>query len=829
MTIKKKKKTDPPDRSKTDISLDDIRDMLYQALEQKGNDIYLNQVYGSYMIYEQDGKYFRLPYSILEGEVQLGSEPVEVERVWVEAKAQQAELDDGLNMLMRLGQAQNQEGTAWDVTVCAPGFTKNGWYLPEDVLRQSAGLFNNTDVNIYEIPDKGATHVDHSLFDVKSLLVKNKAGWLEGARYVAGEGIKATLHFLDSFQWMGRNLLDAMNKGATVYGLSWDAGVKATKETISNRLVMKLLEFLAVDSVDIVTRPAAGGAFNRAIASMAHKQREDIMDREQLLTLIGEKRPDLLKGKDLEKVTDEQVVEFARMAMEPTVTPPGGDNGTGGGNDDPPESDNTHVTRDELARFRCEMDLDKALDKSDLPDAAQDRIRAVFSETVEGAERVRIFTGEQLEKAIADEKDYLAKMTSKPEGDGVPASHIVMGLGTLERAQMAVDRMFGLTKEDVEAMARMETLENQPFFMERTGAAEFHVRSAQDVADYDQVPSFRDIREMYSFFTGDKEVTGFFNRKNLPPDLRSRMDITSSTFTYVLGNTMGRRLVKAYREADYLERLLISVKKKVKDFRTQEAVLVGGFPDLADVDPEAADYAEISAVTDEESTYSLGQKGNLLTISRKTIINDDLTIVMRLVNAIGRAARRTHGQYVWDMYIDNDNCTDGTAVFTGGHANLGATALSHTTALVAWKALAGMTEKDSSKYLGLLDGADVVVNLVGPTAIKELIGRIEKEEFYYSSNDLTNKLPNSLYGQIKGHTLSLLNADANDWFMILPAEIVELIEMGYLNGREEPEMFVADSPQSEQIFVADKIRHKIRHEYAGTPVDYRGAYKAVVT
>jgi hypothetical protein len=640
---------------------------------------------------------------------------------------------------------------------------------------------------------------------------------------------------------MERNLLDAMNKGATVYGLSWDAGVKATKETISNRLVMKLLDFLAVDSVDIVTRPAAGGAFNRAIASMAHKQREDIMNREQLLKLIGEKRPDLLEGKDLEKVTDEQLVEFARMAMEPTAIPPGDGGGAGlrpgrtygpegGGNgDEPPRPDDTHATKDELARFRCEMDLDKVLGKSDLPDAAQDRIRAVFTETVDGVEQVRIFTGEQIEKAIAAEKDYLAKMTTQPSGDGVPASHIVVGMGTLERAQMAVDRMFGLTKEDVEGFARMETLERQPFFMERIGAAGFHVRSAQDVQDYDDVPSFRSLREMYSFFTGDTEVTGFFNRKNLPPDLRSRMDITSSTFTYVLGNTMGRRLVKAYREADYLEALLISVKKNVKDFRSQEAVLVGGFPDLATVDPETADYEEIAAVTDEESTYTLGQKGNILTITRKTIINDDLTIVIRLVNAIGRAARRTHGQYVWDKYIDNDNCTDGTAVFTSGHGNLGATALNHATALVAWKALANMTEKDSSKYLGLLDGADVVANLIGPTAIKELIGRIEKEEFYYSTNDLTDKLPNSLYGQVKGHTLSLLNADANDWLMLLPPEIVELVEMGYLNGREEPEMFVADSPQSEQVFVADKVRHKIRHEYAGVPVDYRGSYKAEVT
>jgi hypothetical protein len=64
--------------------------------------------------------------------------------------------------------------------------------------------------------------------------------------------------------------------------------------------------------------------------------------------------------------------------------------------------------------------------------------------------------------------------------------------------------------------------------------------------------------------------------------------------------------------------------------------------------------------------------------------------------------------------------------------------------------------------------------------------------------------------------------------MPLPPEVADMIEMGYLNGREEPELFVADTPQSEQVFVADKIRHKIRHEYAGAAIDYRTGYGAIV-
>ena len=170
-----------------------------------------------------------------------------------------------------------------------------------------------------------------------------------------------------------------------------------------------------------------------------------------------------------------------------------------------------------------------------------------------------------------------------------------MGIGTIERAQMAVDRMFNLTGEDMLAMSRMERLDHQPFFDDPI------LRSKQDLEGFDDVPTFSGLREMYDFFTGDHEVTGRFNRKNLPPDMRSSMDITSATFSYILGNTMGRRLVKDYREINYQEALLISTRKPAKDFRQQEAVNVGYFGDLDTVDPETADYEEIAAVTDEES------------------------------------------------------------------------------------------------------------------------------------------------------------------------------------------------------------------------------------
>jgi len=808
----KKDKNKKEDRARMDVSLDDVRDMIWEALRDrfgKDEEAWVNQVYGSYIIYQHDGKYFRLPYSILEGDVQLGNEPIEVERVWVETRSAQSEGDDMLTDSIRLVQSKDPEGSVWDVTICEPGFTKNGWYHPDDVLRECAGLFEGADVNIYELPSGGADHVMDGVYPIKSLLTKNKAAWIDNVRHVAGVGVKGVLHFLDSFKWLGKNLLKAKDEGQEAYGLSYDAPARSKQSVIDGKRVMELVKLLAVDSVDIVTRPAAGGKFNRAVAGMpATKKEDDFMDKKTLWEMIEGARPKLLEGKEFETIPDDELEGLARMAMTPKEPkePEDGDAPNNPGSDE-------GATKDDITLLRCEMSLKDTLGDSDLPDVSKDRIRATFSE--------KVFKQEDLDTAIAAEKDYLASLT--PEGgeddDLIPGGRVQMGLNSAQKVEMAIDRTFGLSQDEMKEFADMERLDHQRVFMS--------IGSPNDFDDYSSVQPFRSLGEMYAMLTGDPEVTGVFNPRNIPKELRAAMAITSSTFTYLLGNTMGRRLIKAYKRPNYNEQLLISTKKPVKDFRQQEAVKIGGFNKLEDVDPETGEYQEIAAITDEEATYTVTTRGNILTITRKTIKNDDLTVVQRFIDALGVAAAWTHADFVWSFIVDNSTCADGTALFTSDHGNLGAAALTIATANTALVALAKMTEKDSSRRLGLLDDENVTAYLAHPPDLRAKAVEIATHDWYYASNDLTTKTANPCKGKVKPVQCSLLT-DATDWAMFLPGSEVDMIEMGYMDGRENPEMFLADSPQSEAVFVADNIRYKLRHEYSGTPVDYVGAYKAEV-
>lgn len=802
-----------------EISLDMVREMLWQAMHDKGENYYISEVFPQYLIYSDDdaSKYFKVSWSILDGKVTLGTEVTEVEKEWVEARAAGAEHDEIATVAVQLEAAQNPEGSAWDVTIVIPGTAKSGyldddgnlvpWHFSEDLLRASEDAFEGVDINLYELPEQGATHIPAGVENIKPYLVKNKVGVLDQVKYVAGRGLTGIVHFIDSAKWLGQNLLEAMKQGKKIYGLSLDASMRAKVGEVGGAKVLDATQFIAVDSVDIVSRPAAGGEFKRAVASTPAHTEEDPM-RDKLIKQLQDIRPDLLEGKDVAKLPDEEILALAQMAMAPPAKKPG-DTKDGDGAAQPAGN---VVTKDEFAIFKADMELRSTLADPDLglPDAAKERIRATFDG--------KVFARADLDAAIGAEKDYLASLQQKDDG-GIPGSRVHVGIGTVEKAQLAVDKMFGLTKDELTGYAQMERLDGKPFFDD--------IRCRQDVSDYESVPRFTSLREMYAFFTGDPEVSGRFNRKALPPELRASADITSATFTYVLGNTLGRRLVKQFNAVDYGEDILISTRKSVKDFRQQEAVVVGGFGKLDTVDPESADYQEIGAVTDEESTYTIGQKGNILSITRKTIINDDISIIIRLINNLGIAARWTHADYVWGKFVDNANCSDGTAWFTSGHSNLGSTALGHSTALVAYTALAKMTEKDSSRRLGLLSGG-LKPYLVGPIDLMSTMQQIESEDFYYSTNDLTDKVPNPLKGKVTAKVIDLLT-DTNDWGMIMPSQIVDIVEMGYLNGRQEPELFVADMPQSEQVFVADKIRHKIRHEYAGAVVQYQSAYKAEVT
>jgi phage major head subunit gpT-like protein len=67
-------------------------------------------------------------------------------------------------------------------------------------------------------------------------------------------------------------------------------------------------------------------------------------------------------------------------------------------------------------------------------------------------------------------------------------------------------------------------------------------------------------------------------------------------------------------------------------------------------------------------------------------------------------------------------------------------------------------------------------------------------------------------------------SDQNDWYVVATRTMVPTIEVGFYNGRQDPELFTQSDPTVGSMFDADKVTYKIRHIY-GAVLDHRGFYR----
>jgi len=70
--------------------------------------------------------------------------------------------------------------------------------------------------------------------------------------------------------------------------------------------------------------------------------------------------------------------------------------------------------------------------------------------------------------------------------------------------------------------------------------------------------------------------------------------------------------------------------------------------------------------------------------------------------------------------------------------------------------------------------------------------------------------------------------DVTDWAISADMNDIPGIEIGFVNGQQEPELFVQDMPNVGSMFTNDQVTYKIRHVYGGAVKEFRGWFKEVV-
>lgn len=635
----------------------------------------------------------------------------------------------------------------YSVRVIRSGASGNNNYYPDTVLREALPLFDGARVFVKADEE----HIQGKGKDVRNLIGRlSEPRFVEGKTTDTGE-VLAVLSLIEPEGTIGVKLREAATRGMlSLFGLSIDARGEAKKITRGGNKFVEATKVTRVASVDLIVEPGAGGGIISFIEAQEERQ---VMNRDELIALIEAKRPDLLRGKNAEELSEAQLKAIFTEAMSaPAAT--------------------TGVTREELLSTTALVEARgyarATINASKLPDAAKTKLLDRFKTETK-------FVEADVDGAIKAEAEYLANFTESGK---------VTDLGTGRFVEAGESR-----PEKIAAML-------DAFF-------------DKESKDHKHAGSFR---ECYIEMTGDKNVTGL--RANC--DERTlRESLGSADFDDVLGSAITRRMVADYRRPSQYEAWRrIATVTRVNDFRTQERTRFGGYGDLPIVEQKDP-YGALASPTDEKSTYAVKKRGGTEDVTLEMIKNDDVGAIQRIPIALSRSAKRTLGKFVFDFIRTNPTVYDSVALFHATHGNLGSAALDRAALAAGRVAMLKQAEKDSADPLGIgprtlmvaADGEEGAVNLFRQTT--------ENEKTFIQSLVL-DIIPVWYW------------TDANDWALAADPLDIPGIEIGFLDGNEEPELFVQDDPRGGSMFSHDKLTWKIRHVYGGNVTDFRAFYKAVV-
>jgi hypothetical protein len=224
-------------------------------------------------------------------------------------------------------------------------------------------------------------------------------------------------------------------------------------------------------------------------------------------------------------------------------------------------------------------------------------------------------------------------------------------------------------------------------------------------------------------------------------------------------------------------------------------------------------------LTDSAATYVPQKRGNLVTVSREVIINDDLMAVKQIPTKLAVAAAYTLAEFVYGFLSGNPTIYDGSALFTTGapHSNLGSGALS------TGNMQSGITAmREQTNYAGKRIGLRPRFLVVPPELEWQAMVVTKSAGVPGSTNNDINPMLGYLTPIVSPQLTS-----PTQWFLVGDPREIDTIEIGFVGGQVNPALFIQDSPLLGMNFSSDVCSFKIRHEYGAAVVDFRGIYRGV--
>ena len=282
---------------------------------------------------------------------------------------------------------------------------------------------------------------------------------------------------------------------------------------------------------------------------------------------------------------------------------------------------------------------------------------------------------------------------------------------------------------------------------------------------------------------------------------------SSSDFGQILIDVAHKSLLKGWETAAENFDQFTS-RGTLTDFRAAKRVGLGDFGYLPQVG-EGEEYT-YGTIGDEGASVALATYGQLFSITRQAIINDDMHLLTKIPEKMGQAARATIAKLVFALLTGNAIAQDGKKLFDGSHKNsFDNAALDVANIDKAIQMMNGFVNTRGEPLAIEPDFMLLPTSLY--TRAKQVLGSASVEGADINSgiiNPIRDIVPT-----VKSARLQV--ADPKSWYLINK----EAIEVSYLDGIDTPYM------EQQQGFTVDGVSTKVRIDAGVNVIDYRGIVK----
>ncbi len=279
---------------------------------------------------------------------------------------------------------------------------------------------------------------------------------------------------------------------------------------------------------------------------------------------------------------------------------------------------------------------------------------------------------------------------------------------------------------------------------------------------------------------------------------------TTSDFANALSSAVGKRVRQAYLAAPQTFGPIVAMGT-LPDFKPTNIIGLGDAPQLLLVQ-ENAEFT-YGAMSDTGMSYRLQTYGRIIAITRQAIINDDQRLFSRVPDKFGFKARDLESDLVWGLVLSNPTMSDGYALFSSQHGNLGTAADITIDSVTAGRVAMGQQKS--------AEGGFIVVRpaylVVGPQM------ETKAQQFLTVVAATQTANVNPFVG-----TLQLIvepRITDKSWYLFADPAAIDTIELSHLEGQEG--VFIETQPG----FDVDGVKTKARLDVGAAVVDYRGMYK----